>query len=116
MSWLLGGLLACVGAVRDTGPLSDEVCAQRSPEACDADGRCSTLWARELSEDDQGGLCVDYALDTHLVGCLGGDLGCGAALTYGRLPGGDCMEFPSTCQPDGWEACPGVETVEECAF
>ena len=112
--------LACVGSSSDKDSAVDSdsagatACADLSPETCASDPSCSTLYGIALSTDAQG-QCIDYEGERVPLGCLDGELGCGAAITIAQPAdgSGECTAFTSTCIPIGWEVCD--DNPPECA-
>ena len=40
------------------------------------------------------------------------EIDCGMAMTWASGPEGTCMEFTSTCIPDGWSICNPLDSCE----
>lgn len=83
-------------------------CSTLPPDQCDQDAFCAVIAGQRF---DPAG-CLEPARP---VGCYAVSSGCGAAVTAGSGPDGDCWVFPSTCQPSGWARagdlsyCPGSD-------
>lgn len=125
MTLILLSLLACTPEpedTADTGDTSDPVtCADRALDECTSDGLCAGIMARIPQDDGEGGVCLDWTLDSEIKGCMDADTGCGDAETWGApSAGAECLWFPSTCLPDGWVDCGWIDMAEcpadtECA-
>ncbi len=96
---------------------SEEDCPTLSVDACESASACRTIDGKRLSDDDEGGLCLDWETPSEPYGCLSADAGCASAEGY-AAPASDpalCTWFSSLCFPDGWVPCePAVDTAPEC--
>jgi hypothetical protein len=119
---LLSGLLAALATSKapidsgDSDPDDTAVaatCANTAVESCEDQG-CALIRARELQDDGDGGVCVDWSDETVPKGCMDADLGCAEAeaLAAPADDPTDCWWFSNLCLPEGWVSCESTEYGE----
>ncbi len=123
MFLLASGLLAALATSKapiDSGD-SDRgdtaaaaTCATTDLGSCEALGDCALISARELRDDGDGEVCVDFTAETVPKGCMDAEQGCAEAETLAAPADdpSDCWWFSNLCLPEGWVSCETSEYGE----